>query len=118
MGKTGQGQAAQDAAEVNAQAVHGRSTLTAILAGLRLTVTSGVTGAAIAALVVGVILERVPVFLSGGGVLVLLILIGSVSGRRPPGPVEAPVTRTALARIEDLRATSAANRPTYRWTSG
>ncbi len=77
-----------------------------IFAGLRLTVTSGAAGAAVAALVVGVILERVPVFLSGGGVLVLLLLIGFVSGRRPPGPVEPPVTRTALARIEDLRATS------------
>ncbi|MGW7093215.1 hypothetical protein [Streptomyces sp. NPDC054874] len=106
MGKTGQGQAGQGAAETNEPAARGRSVLRGIFAGLRLTVTSGAAGAAVAALVVGVILERVPVFLSGGGVLVLLLLIGFVSGRRPPGPVEPPVTRTALARIEDLRATS------------
>ncbi|MFI7291388.1 hypothetical protein ACIBRY_32780 [Streptomyces anulatus] len=106
MGTTGQGQAEQDAAEVNRQAVRGRSVVGGILAGLRLTVTSGVTGAAIAGVVVGVILERVPVFLSGGGVLILLILVGFVAGRRSPGPGDPPVTRTALARIEDLRATS------------
>ncbi|MGC5533275.1 hypothetical protein [Streptomyces sp. SR-10] len=107
MGTTGQGPAGQDAAEVNGQAVHGRSVAGGILAGLRLTVVSGATGAAIAALVVGVILERVPVFLSGGGVLLLLILVGAVAGRRRPGLVEPPpATRTALARIEDLRATS------------
>ncbi|WP_079199184.1 hypothetical protein [Streptomyces sp. CB02115] len=106
MGTTGQGQAGQDAAEVNGQAGRGRSVVGGILAGLRLTVTSGVTGAAVAAVVVGVILERVPVFLSGGGVLILLILVGFVAGRRSPGPGDPPVTRTALARIEDLRATS------------
>lgn len=106
MGKTGQGQAVQGSDETNERATRGRSVVSGILAGLRLTVTSGAAGAAVAALVVGVILERVPVFLSGGGVLVLLLLIGFVSGRRPPGPVEPPVTRTALARIEDLRATS------------
>ncbi|MFI7084173.1 hypothetical protein ACIBUR_11260 [Streptomyces anulatus] len=106
MGTMGQGQAGQEAVEVNGQSVRGRSVVGGILAGLRLTVTSGVAGAAIAALVVGVILERVPVFLSGGGVLILLVLVGFVAGRRPPGPVVPPVTRTALARIEDLRATS------------
>ncbi|MFC8624825.1 hypothetical protein [Streptomyces anulatus] len=106
MGTTGQGQAAQGSAETDERATRGRSVLRGIFAGLRLTVTSGAAGAAVAALVVGVILERVPVFLSGGGVLVLLLLIGFVSGRRSPGPVEPPVTRTALARIEDLRATS------------
>ncbi|WP_426501066.1 hypothetical protein [Streptomyces sp. D54] len=106
MGTTGQGPAVQGSADTNEPATRGRSVLRGIFAGLRLTVTSGAAGAAVAALVVGVILERVPVFLSGGGVLVLLLLIGFVSGRRPPGPVEPPVTRTALARIEDLRATS------------
>ncbi|MFH9611553.1 hypothetical protein [Streptomyces sp. NPDC017448] len=106
MGTTGQGPAAQDATETNGLAVHGRSMAKAIFAGLRLTFTSGAAGAAVAALVVGVILERVPVFLSGGGVLVLLVLIGFITGRRPSGPAEPPVTRTALARIEDLRATS------------
>ncbi|MFD4798260.1 hypothetical protein [Streptomyces anulatus] len=106
MGTTGQGQSGQDAAEVNGQAVRGRSVVGGMLAGLRLTVTSGVTGAAVAAVVAGVILERVPVFLTGGGVLILLVLVGFVAGRRSPGPGDPPVTRTALARIEDLRATS------------
>ncbi|MFF8466102.1 hypothetical protein [Streptomyces griseus] len=107
MGTTGQGTAGQqEAAEANRSAAQGRSVVRGILAGLRLTVTSGAAGAAVAALVVGVILERVPVFLSGGGVLVLLVLIGFVAGRRSPGPGEPPATRTALARIEDLRATS------------
>ncbi|MFE3406301.1 hypothetical protein [Streptomyces anulatus] len=106
MGTTGQGPAGQDAADVNGQAVKGRSVVGGILAGLRLTVVSGVTGAAVAAVVVGVIVERVPVFLSGGGVLLLLALVGFVAGRRSPGPGDPPVTRTALARIEDLRATS------------
>ncbi|OWA23115.1 hypothetical protein [Streptomyces sp. CS057] len=106
MGTTGQGPAGQDAADVNGQAVKGRSVVGGILAGLRLTVVSGVTGAAVAAVVVGVIVERVPVFLSGGGVLLLLVLVGFVAGRRSPGPGDPPVTRTALARIEDLRATS------------
>ncbi|MFH9198917.1 hypothetical protein ACH4KO_17090 [Streptomyces anulatus] len=106
MGTMGQGPAGQDAAEVNGQAVRGRSVVGGVLARLRLAVTSGVAGAAIAALVVGVILERVPVFLSGGGALILLVLVGFVAGRRSPGPADPPVTRTALARIEDLRATS------------
>ncbi|MER7553165.1 hypothetical protein ABTX86_24695 [Streptomyces anulatus] len=106
MGTTGQGPAGQDVADVNGQAVKGRSVVGGILAGLRLTVVSGVTGAAVAAVVVGVIVERVPVFLSGGGVLLLLVLVGFVAGRRSPGPGDPPVTRTALARIEDLRATS------------
>ncbi|MGW6284296.1 hypothetical protein [Streptomyces sp. NPDC055107] len=107
MGTTGQGPVGQQGTtEVNRQAVQGRSALRGLLAGLRLTVTSGAAGAAVAAVVVGVILERVPVLLSGGGVLLLLVLIGVVAGRRSPGPGEPPVTRTALARIEDLRATS------------
>ncbi|MFJ1789768.1 hypothetical protein ACIOML_36415 [Streptomyces anulatus] len=67
MSTTGQGQAEQGAAEVNGQAAHGRSVVGGMLAGLRLAVASGVTGVAVAAVVVGVILERVPVFLSGGG---------------------------------------------------
>ncbi|MFJ2023759.1 hypothetical protein ACIODW_08095 [Streptomyces sp. NPDC087897] len=102
----GQGEAVQDSSEANGQSVYGRSFVSRAFAGLRLTFTSGAAGAAVAALVVGVILERAPVFLSGGGVLILLVLIGFVAGRRPSGPAEAPVTRTALARIEDLRATS------------
>ncbi|MFJ9890007.1 hypothetical protein ACIQRW_29710 [Streptomyces sp. NPDC091287] len=107
MGTTGQGTAGQDAgAGVNEHAVHGSSAIRSVLEALRLTVVSGVIGAAIAAIAAGAILEELPVVLTGGGVLVLLLLIGFVSGRRPPGPVEPPVTRTALARIEDLRATS------------
>ncbi|WP_405510583.1 hypothetical protein OHA29_16985 [Streptomyces anulatus] len=106
MGTTGQGQAGQDAAEVNERAVHGRSVLSRVLEALRLTVVSGVIGAAIAAIVVGAILEELPVALTGAGGLVLLVLIAFVVGRREPDPGKPPVTRTALARIEDLRATS------------
>ncbi|MFJ7327126.1 hypothetical protein ACIQVN_12910 [Streptomyces cyaneofuscatus] len=62
------------------------------------------TGAALAALVVGVILERVPVLVTGGGVLVLLVLLAALGGRRS-GREEPPAARIALARIEDLRAT-------------
>ncbi|MBK3584383.1 hypothetical protein JHN49_11835 [Streptomyces sp. MBT57] len=64
------------------------------------------TGGALAALVVAVIIKDVPVFLTGGGVLVVLILIGVVAGRRSPAGEEPPAGRIALARIEDLRATS------------
>ncbi|NEE57372.1 hypothetical protein G3M55_74100, partial [Streptomyces sp. SID8455] len=73
---------------------------------MRLTVVSAVTGGALAALVVAVIIKDVPVFLTGGGVLVVLILIGVVAGRRSPAGEEPPAGRVALARIEDLRATS------------
>ncbi|MBW3359815.1 hypothetical protein KZB17_17430 [Streptomyces sp. 09ZI22] len=64
------------------------------------------TGGALAALVVAVVIKDVPVFLTGGGVLVVLILIGVVAGRRSPAGEEPPAGRIALARIEDLRATS------------
>ncbi|MFD4233777.1 hypothetical protein [Streptomyces sp. NPDC058542] len=106
MGTTGQRSAGQDATDVDERVVRGSSLIRRIFEALRLTVLSGVTGAAIAALVVGAILEELPVVLTGGGGLVLLILIGVVAGRRSPGPGDPPVTRTALARIEDLRATS------------
>lgn len=106
MGTTGQGQAGQDADEANGQAVKRRSAASGFLDALRLSVTSGVTGAALAALVVGVIMEAVPVFVTGGGVLVVLILIGVVAGRRTPAGEEPPAGRLALARIEDLRATN------------
>ncbi|MET8345672.1 hypothetical protein [Streptomyces microflavus] len=103
MGTTGQGQAGQDADEANGQTVKRRSAASGFLDALRLSVTSGVTGAALAALVVGVIMEAVPVFVTGGGVL---ILIGVVAGRRSPAGEEPPAGRLALARIEDLRATN------------
>ncbi|MEU6952351.1 hypothetical protein [Streptomyces sp. NPDC045714] len=77
-----------------------------VLEALRLTVVSGVIGAAITAIVVGAILEELPVVLTGVGGLLLVVLIAAVVGRLSPGPGEPPVTRTALARIEDLRATS------------
>ncbi|MFI1189084.1 hypothetical protein [Streptomyces californicus] len=106
MGTTGRGPVAQDPAGGNGRAEQESSAFRRTLAGLRLTFTSGVTGAAASAVVVGVILGRAPVFLTGGGVLLLLVLIGFVAGRRSPGPDAPPVTRTALARIEDLRATN------------
>ncbi|MEU1222079.1 hypothetical protein [Streptomyces microflavus] len=106
MGTTGQGQAGQDVDEVNVPPVRKRSAVRGFLAALRLTVVSAVTGGALAALVVAVIIKDVPVFLTGGGVLVVLILIGVVAGRRSPADEEPPAGRIALARIEDLRATS------------
>ncbi|MZF56743.1 hypothetical protein GTX53_23405 [Streptomyces sp. SID5594] len=62
-------------------------------------------GAALAALVVGVILKDVPVLATGGGVLALLVLLAFLGGRRGAGRDAPPARRTALARIEDLRAT-------------
>ncbi|MFJ7062490.1 hypothetical protein ACIQVA_33065 [Streptomyces microflavus] len=106
MGTTGQGQAGQDVDEANGQTVPKRSALSEFLVALRLTVVSAVTGAALAALVVAVIMKDVPVFLTGGGVLVVLILVGVLAGRRSPAREEPPAGRIALARIEDLRATS------------
>ncbi|MFI7239564.1 hypothetical protein [Streptomyces cyaneofuscatus] len=103
MGTTGQGQ--RDLNEANGLAGKGRSGAGRVLAALRLAVVSAVTGAALAALVVGVILKDVPVFATGGGVLVLLILLAFLGGRRGAGRDEPPALRTALARIEDLRAT-------------
>ncbi|XQE81017.1 hypothetical protein ACN24L_21680 [Streptomyces microflavus] len=102
----GQGQAGQDVDEVNVPPVRKRSAVRGFLAAMRLTVVSAVTGGALAALVVAVIIKDVPVFLTGGGVLVVLILIGVVAGRRSPADEEPPAGRIALARIEDLRATS------------
>ncbi|XMN07658.1 hypothetical protein ACK8N7_17280 [Streptomyces griseobrunneus] len=106
MGTTGQGQAWQDVDEANGQTVPKRSALSEFLVALRLTVVSAVTGAALAALVVAVIMKDVPVFLTGGGVLVVLILVGVLAGRRSPAREGPPAGRIALARIEDLRATS------------
>ncbi|RST21254.1 hypothetical protein EF908_23075, partial [Streptomyces sp. WAC04770] len=63
------------------------------------------TGAALAAVAVGIILEDVPVFVAGGGVLALLILFAVLGGKRRPAGGEPPAGRLALARIEDLRAT-------------
>ncbi|MFF6907670.1 hypothetical protein ACFY9Q_17190 [Streptomyces sp. NPDC012389] len=104
MGTTGQGQ--RGVGEVNGRADKARSAPDGgFPAALRLTVVPGVTGAALAALVVGVILERVPVFVTGGGVLVLLILLAALGGRRRSAREEPPAGRIALARIEDLRAT-------------
>lgn len=101
MGTTGQ----RYVNEVNGAMEQGRSGVRRILAALRLTVVSGVIGAALAALVVGVILKDVPVLATGGGVLVLLVLLAFLGGRRGAGRDEPPALRTALARIEDLRAT-------------
>ncbi|MGY3681555.1 hypothetical protein [Streptomyces sp. TE33382] len=64
----------------------------------------GATGAALAGMVSGVVLDRVPLLLLGAGlqvltVAVLLIVDSWMKARRGK-----PVTRTALALIEDLRA--------------
>ncbi|MFE3722287.1 hypothetical protein [Streptomyces cyaneofuscatus] len=101
MGMTGQ----RDLNEGNAATEHGRSGVGRVLAGLRLAAVSAVIGAALAALVVGVILKDVPVLATGGGVLALLVLLAFLGGRRGAGRDAPPARRTALARIEDLRAT-------------
>ncbi|WP_411081505.1 hypothetical protein [Streptomyces sp. cmx-18-6] len=103
MGTTGQGRTGTG--EANRPIGKARSAAGGLPAALRLTVLSSVTGAAIAALVVGIILERPPVIGIGGGVLVLLILLAALGGRRGSARGEPPAGRTALARIEDLRAT-------------
>ncbi|MFI5723881.1 hypothetical protein [Streptomyces cyaneofuscatus] len=103
MGMAGQGR--RGAGEVNEAAGEVRSGAGGLPAALRLTVLCGVTGAALAALVVGVILKDVPILVTGGGVLVLLILLAALGGRRGAGRDAPPARRTALARIEDLRAT-------------
>ncbi|MFE2294567.1 hypothetical protein [Streptomyces sp. NPDC059452] len=63
-----------------------------------------VTGAALAALVVGLVLGRAPVSVPGGAVLAVLVLAVLLGGRNAERR-KPPVTRIALARIEDLRAT-------------
>ncbi|MEU8563892.1 hypothetical protein AB0C45_20700 [Streptomyces cyaneofuscatus] len=101
MGMTGQ----RYSGELNGPVEQGRSGVGRVLAGLRLAAVSAVIGAALAALVVGVILKDVPVLATGGGVLVLLVLLAFLGGRRGAGRDAPPARRTALARIEDLRAT-------------
>ncbi|MFD3975625.1 hypothetical protein [Streptomyces cyaneofuscatus] len=102
MGMTGQ----RRADEVDRSSGEARSGMSRFLAGLRLVVLSGVTGAAVAALVVGLILTDVPVIATGGGALVLLVVLGALGGRRRSAREQPPAGRIALARIEDLRATS------------
>ncbi|MFD3753277.1 hypothetical protein ACFWVT_24190 [Streptomyces cyaneofuscatus] len=82
-----------------------RSRVGRVLVALRLAAVSAVIGAALAALVVGVIRKDVPVLATGGGVLALLVLLAFLGGRRGAGGDAPPARRTALARIEDLRAT-------------
>ncbi|PVC91496.1 hypothetical protein DBP19_16985 [Streptomyces sp. CS090A] len=101
MGMTGQ----RYSGELNGPMEQRRSGVGRVLAGLRLAAVSAVIGAALAALVVGVILKDVPVLATGGGVLALLVLLAFLGGRRGAGRDTPPARRTALARIEDLRAT-------------
>ncbi|WP_435897625.1 hypothetical protein [Streptomyces cyaneofuscatus] len=101
MGTTGQ----RRVSGVNGPVEQRRSGVGRVLAALRLAAVSAVIGAALAALVVGVILKDVPVLATGGGVLALLVLLAFLGGRRGAGRDAPPARRTALARIEDLRAT-------------
>ncbi|MFJ9530766.1 hypothetical protein [Streptomyces cyaneofuscatus] len=101
MGMTGQ----RYSGELNGPVEHRRSGVGRVLVALRLVAVSAVIGAALAALVVGVILKDVPVLATGGGVLALLVLLAFLGGRRGAGRDAPPAPRTALARIEDLRAT-------------
>ncbi|WP_018513590.1 MULTISPECIES: hypothetical protein [unclassified Streptomyces] len=101
MGMTGQ----RYSGELNGPVEQRRSGVARVLVALRLVAVSAVIGAALAALVVGVILKDVPVLATGGGVLALLVLLAFLGGRRGAGRDAPPARRTALARIEDLRAT-------------
>ncbi|MEN8652019.1 hypothetical protein ABCR94_15735 [Streptomyces sp. 21So2-11] len=66
--------------------------------------TGGVIGTSLAALVVGGVIESVPLFLTGMGLPVIYGALLFISGR-PRRAREAAVTpRTALAMIESLRA--------------
>ncbi|WP_432149316.1 hypothetical protein [Streptomyces sp. bgisy029] len=103
MGTTGQGPGLD---EVNGLSQEARSGVRRLLDGFRPAVVSGVAGAAVAALVVGLILMDVPVIVIGGGVLALLVVLGALGGRRRSAREKPPAGRTALARIEDLRATA------------
>ncbi|MFI1224171.1 MULTISPECIES: hypothetical protein [unclassified Streptomyces] len=110
MGTTGQGQGqgrpdADEATEQESAAPARRSAVGEVLAALGAMAISGVTGAALAALVVGLILKDAPVYGTGGVVLAALIVVAALGSRRGE-PEEPPAGRIALARIEDLRATS------------
>ncbi|OKI32655.1 hypothetical protein A6A29_19380 [Streptomyces sp. TSRI0281] len=56
-------------------------------------------------MVCGVIIKSVPVFVTGAGLLVLTVVVLLVLERRREAGKGTSVTRTALALIEDLRAT-------------
>ncbi|MFJ8023756.1 hypothetical protein [Streptomyces sp. NPDC096311] len=69
--------------------------------------TSGVIGASLAALVVGGVIENVPLFCTGLGLPIAYGALYSVAGRPRRARAAAAVPRTALAMIESLHATGA-----------
>ncbi|WP_241192430.1 hypothetical protein [Streptomyces sp. ADI96-02] len=75
-------------------------------AALRGMVLGGLTGAVIAGFVVAVILEDFYILGTTGAVVLFVILAIIAEDRLRSSRRTPPVTRTALARIEDLRATN------------
>ncbi|WP_371573851.1 hypothetical protein [Streptomyces sp. NBC_01314] len=68
--------------------------------------TGGVSGVALAALVVGVVIESVPLFVTGLGLPVVYGVLLRLAGAPRRAREAAVVPRTALAMIESLRARS------------
>ncbi|MEV7094896.1 hypothetical protein AB0M80_18865 [Amycolatopsis sp. NPDC051045] len=66
--------------------------------------TGGVAGAALSALVAGIIIEKVPLFLTGLGLPLAYIALVFVAGMPRRAREAAVVPRLALARVESLRA--------------
>ncbi len=69
--------------------------------------TGGVSGVSIAALVVGIVMENVPLILTGLGLPVVYGVLFFVAGVPRRAREAAVVPRTALAMIESLHATGA-----------
>ncbi|MEE1790796.1 hypothetical protein PUR28_08405 [Streptomyces sp. BE308] len=85
--------------------VAGREDTAGPIAQIRGFLAGGTTGAALACMVCAVIIKSVPVFVTGAGLLVLTVVVLLVLERRREAGKGTPATRTALALIEDLRAT-------------
>ncbi|MEU8677257.1 hypothetical protein [Streptomyces sp. NPDC048560] len=71
---------------------------------LRGFLTGGMTGAALACMVSGVVIGSVPVLLTGAGIQVLTVVVLLVLESRMKAGKPVPVTRTAPALIETVRA--------------
>ncbi|MFD5751048.1 hypothetical protein [Streptomyces sp. NPDC127033] len=68
--------------------------------------TGGVVGAALAAVVVGIIIGKAALWGGGAGFFLFVVVFTAVSGRRERARAPQPEKRTALAMIESRRATS------------
>ncbi|MFE2944074.1 hypothetical protein ACFXKG_34285 [Streptomyces sp. NPDC059255] len=68
--------------------------------------TGGVVGAALAAVVVGIIIGKAALWGGGAGFFLFVVVFTVVSGRRERARAPKPEKRTALAMIESRRATN------------